>query len=397
MSRKKLAETDEEIAPELPERRPGARVFAEIAKRSKIFRPAREVLRRVRAVPTIMTAVDYKLRVGGWPTDRVGVVHGPSGKGKTTFAQGVGLSFLKRGHAYRFVDAEMTTPSPWVEQLFGAYADDPAFMALCPDTFEQAMDGVRQDAEEQAELRDRGKLPKDTTCLYVVDSLGKLVPKDIQAQIDKVAADSKDGSADGMKGAAGMIRALKAKGWLDQLTPLMRRTGCAMLFIVREARDKNATARDRQFGSDWRVTGGDSLIYDASLEIRISAAMMVHEIAYPKEGWRASPIVGEKHVVEIRKTKVSARLDVVEETYFHVSNGAWSPEGFDRARDLLELGLELGVVRQGGSWITYGGNRWQGARRFLTGAKPELLDALECDVRAKFGADVAERADVVGG
>ena len=371
-------------------------MFEDIANRSKLFRPMREVLRKVRAVPTVMPAVDHKLRVGGWPIDRVGIVHGPSGKGKTTFTQGVGLSFLMRGHAYRFIDAEYTTPTPWIEQLFGHYADDPAFMALHPETFEQACDAVRQDAEGLAELRDRGKLPKETTCLYVTDSVGKLVPKDIQAQIDKVAADSKDGSVDGMKGAAGLIKALKIQGWLNQLTPLMHRTGCAMIFVVREAKDKNASARDRMFGNDWKTTGGDSLIYDSSLAIRISEAYMTHEVAHGTEGWRSSPIVGERHLVEIHKTKVSARLDVVEETYFNVSNGAWTPEGFDRARDLLELGKELDVIT-GTGWLSYDGNRWQGAKKFLTCAKPELLDALERDVRAKFGDDVSKRSDVVGG
>jgi|SRR5882672_84518 len=390
--RRPPVETVEAFAPVVPDKRPGAKVFAEIAKSSKSFRQAREVLRRVRAVPTIFPGVDFKIRVGGWPTDRVAMVHGPSGQGKTNFANGIGLSFLRRRHMYALIDAECTTPAPWLETMLGRYVDDAGFIAARPDSYEQAVDDVRRIALGLAEARDKGKVDADTTCLFVVDSIGKLVPLDIQEKIRKFAAESKDGSVDGYRGASGMIKAALNKAWLDQLTPLMHKTGCSILFVARESADRDASAMARKFGSDWKTTGGSSLYFDASLDVRVSAAKMIHEV---EDDWK-SPIVGERHLVEIHKTKVSARQDVVEKADFCTSNGAWTPEGFDRARDLLELGKELGVI-QGTGWLSYDGNRWQGVKRFLTSAKPDLLDALERDVRAAFGVDVAARADVVGG
>ena len=69
-----------------------------------------------------------------------------------------------------------------------------------------------------------------------------------------------------------MIKAALNKAWLDQLIPLMHSTGCAIAFIVREATDRNASARARQFGSDWKTTGGESLLYEASVELRVSDA-----------------------------------------------------------------------------------------------------------------------------
>src|ERR1019366_3652343 len=143
--------------------RPGAKVFADIAAKSKSFRPAREVLRRVRAVPTIFPALDWKLRVGGWPIDRTAIVHGPSGMGKTQLVQGIGLSFLRRGHMFAFIDSEMTTPMPWLETLFGDYADDPRFIASRPTSYEQAVDDVQKIANSVGEARAAGRVLKDTT------------------------------------------------------------------------------------------------------------------------------------------------------------------------------------------------------------------------------------------
>lgn len=377
---------------EAPLKRPEMAAFGEIAARSKSFRPAREVLRRVRAVPTIFPAVDWKLKVGGWPIDRVAFVHGPSIAGKTTFLNGLGLSFLRRGHMYAFVDAECTTPIPWLETLYGPYADDPRFIASRPESYEQAVDDVRRISHGVAEAREKGRIPKDTTCLFGVDSIGKLTPRDIQEKIRKHVAESKDGSVDGYRGAAGMIRAAMNKAWLDRLVPEMHATGCAIAFIVRESKDRDASARERQFGSDWKTTGGESLMYEASVEIRVPSAKIIRE---DPDDWKSAP-VGERHAIEIRKTKVAARADAVEHAFFTTSNGAWTPEGFDGARDLLEAGVALGVVKRVGAWISFGGRRYQGERRFLTGAPPEYLAELDAACREKFREEAAKRADVVG-
>lgn len=392
MARRRLEDTEiVPIAPEVPDRRPGAKVFAEIAGLSKSFRQARQVLKRVRAVPTIFPAFDYVTRVGGWPTDRVAMIHGPSGMGKTKFANGVGYGFLKRGHMYCLIDAEMTTPIPWLEVMMAEHVDNPAFIASRPASYEQAVDDVRKIALGIAEARDKGKIPPETTCLFVVDSIGKLVPLDIQEKIRKFAAESDKGSIDGFSGAAGMIKAALNKAWVDQLVPLMNQTGCCIAFIVREAQDRDASAMARKFGSDWKTTGGASLFYDSSLAVRVAEAKAIRE---DPDDYK-SAIVGERHIVEIHKTKVSARQDVVEKTWFSTSSGLWTPEGFDRARDLLELGQDLEVVKRPGAWVSYDGRRWQGVKRFLQNVTPDVLDALERDVRAVFAADVASRSDII--
>ena len=373
-------------------RRPEAKAFAEIAAKSKSFRPAREVLRRVRAVPSIFPSVDRATRVGGWPIDRIAVVHGPSAAGKTLFAHGLGLSFLRRGHMYCLLDVEMTTPQPWMETLFGEYADNPAFIASRPKTYEQAVNDVRKVAEGVAEQREKGRLPPDTTALFVVDSIRKLVPEDIQARIKKLGAEGEKGSVDGFSGAAGRMRAALNAAWLDELVPLMGHTGCAMLFVGRESDDPTADARDRQFGNDWKLTGGRALYFDSSMVVRVSRASMVFE---GPEGDKLA--VGEKHLVEIHKTKVSARQDRVERAYFHTSSGAKYPEGFDRARDVFHLADEVGVWKTSGAWRSFGRKRWQGEARFVATAELADLDAIEAACREKFGDLVKERSDIVGG
>ena len=392
MARRARTETAAKFAPEVSTR-PGAKAFAEIAAKSKSFRPAREVLRRVRAVPTIFPHIDWKLEVGGWPIDRLGFVHGPSAQGKSEFVNGLGLSFLRREHMFCLVEPERTTPIPWIEMLFGLYADDPRFLASRPKSYEQADADVERIANAIGEAKVKGRIPVDTTCLFAVDSMGGLVPEDLIEKMKRAAADSKEGSVDGYNGASGMVQAAMNKAWVRKLVPLMSDTGCSFLGVLREADDRNASPNDRKYGNDWKVLGGRSVIYEGSVVLRVSHAMRIHE---DKED-RKSAVVGQRHVVQIYKTKVGAKDDETIWTAFNTSNGAWTPEGFDRARDLLDLGEDLDVIKRGGAWIAFGGKRFQGERRFLQGSTPEYLDALEAACRAKFSADVAKRSDIVGG
>jgi hypothetical protein len=187
-----------------------------------------------------------------------------------------------------------------------------------------------------------------------------------------------------------MIQAAMNKAWLSRLVPLMHDTGCAIALIARETEDRNASANDRKWGNDWKVVGGRALKFDSSLSVRVAHAKMIHE----DEKDYKSPVVGELHLVEIRKTKVSARESEVERCWFSTSNGALTPVGFDRTRDLLELGCDLEVIKQGGGRYAFGGNRWHGKNQFLTKVKPEVLDAIEVACRAKFDSQL--RADIVG-
>jgi len=98
---------------------------------------------------------------------------------------------------------------------------------------------------------------------------------------------------------------------------------------------------------------------------------------------------GERHKVTIRKTKIGGKEGRETVCFFHSSNGTFIPEGFDRARDVMELGLRFGVVEQSGSWYSFEGERLgvgiHGVVKGLT-EHPELLASIESACRAQFRA-----------
>ncbi len=362
-------------------------VLAEVARKSaRVFRPAREVLRTVRAVPTIFPQLDFALRVGGWPIERIATLSGPSAEGKSSCANGIGLSFLRRGHFYKLIDAERSTPVEWLATWFGADVDSPAFSASRPETYEAAVDEVREWATVIGKARAKGQLPPDTSGLVVVDSIRKLVPKGF---VDKVAkAASEKTGVDGFGGRGAQIKAALHAAWLDELVPLLEQTGTALIFITRESENVGAGLWE----PDFKITGGKALVYDASLVLRIERSWVYGPGA---EGER-KPVYGERHRVTVTKSKVSRKEGKTLFAQFHTSNGVFTPEGFDLARDLVDLGKTLGVIKasDGGGWLSWQGCRWNGEHSAVRKlyAEPAKLAALDVEVRARF-AD----ADVVSG
>jgi recombination protein RecA len=350
-----------------------------VSKRFEQWRPAAQVLTRVRAVPTRFVQVDHATKVAGWPIERFATVHGPSNHGKTAFCHGLGLSFLERGHFYAFVDAEYTTPEDWLAKLMGEHSTHPGFVALRPHSFEETVDAVRGFCEQVAEARAKGEIDADTSAIVVVDSMKKLVPKRLLERIAKDGADNKKGSVDGYGGRAAQYKAALISQWLDEMVPLLYHTGTSMVAITREADDPDADQRDKQFDAAWKVQGGKSLVYEASLVVRITRESWTHETSD-----KASPIVGERHLARIWKTKVGGKEDKHADAYFHTSNGVQVPEGFDRARDVLELGVALGIVEQAGAWFRWGGHKWNGEAKALHAlCDVGVLAELEAEVRAQ--------------
>lgn len=318
-----------------------------VSKRFSKWRPATEVLTRVEAVSTIFPSFNAATRVGGYPIGRFGLVHGPSNHGKTVFVHGLGLSYLRAGHFYAYVDAEHTTPEDWVRNLLNEHADNPAFLAARPLTYEETVDAVRELVEGVAKARSDGDLDPGTSALIVIDSIRKLVPKSLLAKILKHGAESSKGSIDGAGGRAAQMRAALNSQWLDELTPLLAHTKTSLVFISRETEDPDADANDKKYGRDFKIGGGKALVYDSSLVMRITRAAWVREGSGDD-----SRVIGEKHRVRIWKTKVGGKDGTFTDSFFHTSNGALTPLGFDRARDILELAVVAGAVQVNGSWYS---------------------------------------------
>jgi recombination protein RecA len=387
MARRKIVQTEEidldDVAESAPHRDPKRVALAKVAATFGAWKPAREVLTSVKAVPTIFPQYDRATRVGGHPIQRVTVVHGPSGMGKTSLTHGLGLSFLQRDHVYANVDAEYTTPSEWLASLMHEHADNPGFVAIRPNTYEETVDAVRDLVTKLHKAVTDGILSPLTSGLVVVDSIRKLVPEDFWAKVHKHGAQGKQGSVDGMSGRGAQIKAKMNADWLDELTPLLYRTNTAMVLIARESEDTNADHYAKMYGNDWKMTGGKAIEFDASLIIRVQRAGWVMD---PPTGGADAKVYGERHKLTIRKTKVAGKDDKNIVCFFHTSNGVLIPEGFDRARDVIELAREYGIIDGAGQWLKWRNMKWQGVHKAVKSLteKPEALASLEADVRARF-------------
>jgi len=245
--------------------------------------------------------------------------------------------------------------------------------------------GSRPDESQKAIIDQLLALLRDA----LVDGAGAAADKQALG-IDELRASltsGKDGSIDGMQGRAAMYKAALQSQWLDEMVPLLFRTGTALTIITREADDPNADARDIKFDSAWKVQGSKSLVYEASLVVRVTRDGFVYD-GKTKED--PGILVGERHRCRIWKTKVGGKDDRHEDAYFHTSNGVHAPEGFDRARDVLELAMDLGVVEQAGSWLSWNGAKYQGSAKLLHALRANLagagstLLALEQETRDAF-------------
>ncbi len=352
------------------------------------FRPGVEVFTHVRAVPTCFIQFDHGVRVGGYPTERISLIHGPSGQGKTRYTLGLGYSFLQRDNPVLFIDAERTLERGFVNLELREHASSPLFFGNRPTTYEQTRLDVRKWCNTVAELRAKGKIHADACGLVIVDSIRKLVPRE---QWDRLLELNKQARKDEKaRDRAAQLKAAMNAAWCDELIPLLEQTGCTMGIIAREMEDPEADQRSRMFGTAYKTGGGGALYYDASLDIRVERARYVTK----DQGEGLRPIVyGERHRITIKKSKVSGKEDKTIVCYFHSSNGKLSPEGRDPARDVVELGLREGVIKggksksgKGGGWMQWEGQKWQGEHAAVKklSADPALLARLEKDVRASF-------------
>lgn len=397
-----MVEPAEESSPSLPpspSRDDNLKAFASITKSmGDAWKKPAEVLRKVVAVPTIFPAYDFATRVHGHPTHRVTLVHGPSGTGKTQLCAGLGLSFLKRRNFFGEVDAERSSPITWFETMFREQVSSPLFLAARPDTYEATVEALEKFCNAIGQAKAKGIIPPQTTGVAVVDSVRKLVPKNIA---ELVAKDIKEKGIDGARGRLGQHKALLNSVLMDRLVPLLDNTGTAIVLVVRETKDTMASEAEKRAGVDFVIQGGAALFYDASLVIRVTKALGVFDKPYdPNSPGEQRMLYGEKHLFEIHKTKVSARLERVTKGYFHSSNGAWIPPGFDPARDLLELGERLGVIVKGGSYYAFGRGgkpvKWNGANRAVKAIASDagLFAELDQEVRRRFDLDQPDEAEV---
>ncbi len=283
-------------------------------------------------------SLDIALGIGGYPRGRVIEIYGPESSGKTTLSLHAIAEVQKSGGVAAFVDAEHALDVSYARRL-GVNVED--LLVSQPDTGEQAL--------EIADVL----LRSGAIDLVVIDSVAALVPR---AELEGDMGDTHVG-----------LQARLMSQALRKLTGTVSKSGASVIFI-NQIRMKIGV----MFGSPETTTGGNALKFYASIRLD------VRRIAAIKEG---ETVVGNRTRVKVVKNKVAppfrqAEFDIIYN------------EGISREGDLLDLGVEDGVVEKSGSWYTYGNERIgqgrENARRFLKD-NPDVASRLQEQVYAARG------------
>lgn len=292
----------------------------------------------VPVIPTGSIALDKALGIGGIPRGRVTEIFGPESSGKTTLALHAVAGAQKQGGIAAFIDAEHALDTLYARKL-GVNCDE--LLVSQPDTGEQAL--------EIADMLVRS----GAIDIIVIDSVAALVPR---AEIEGEMGDSHMG-----------LQARLMSQALRKLTGTISKTMTAVIFI-NQIRMKLGVV----FGNPETTTGGNALKFYSSVRIDIRRTGAI------KDG---QDIVGNRTKTRIVKNKLAPPF---KEAEFDIMYG----EGISRTGDLLDVGVEAGIIDKSGSWYSYEGERIgqgrENAKKFLA-ENPDIGDALFARVRDSFG------------
>jgi recombination protein RecA len=299
----------------------------------------------VDVISTGSIGLDIALGTGGLPRGRIVEIYGPESSGKTTLALHVLAEAQRLGGTCAFIDAEHALDVGYARKL-GVKSDE--VLISQPDCGEQAL--------EITEMLIRS----EAVDVVVVDSVAALVPR---AELEGEMGDSHVG-----------LQARLMSQALRKLTAAVSRTNTLVIFI-NQLRMKIGV----MFGSPETTTGGNALKFYASVRLDI------RRIGALKDG---EQIVGNRTRVKVVKNKMAAPF---RETEFDVGYG----QGISRAGELVDLGVDAGLLEKSGAWIAHGGERLgngrEAAKSYLL-EHPELLRDLRAKLLDKHGIGGAKPA-----
>ena len=285
-------------------------------------------------ISTGSIGLDAALGVGGFPRGRVIEIYGPESSGKTTLAIHAIAEAQKAGGIAAFIDAEHAFDRFYAEKL-GVKTED--LLVSQPDNGEQAL-----------EIADN-LIRSGAIDIIVIDSVAALTPK---SEIEGDMGDSKVG-----------LQARLMSQALRKLTGTISKTGCCCIFI-NQLREKIGI----MFGNPETTTGGNALKFYASVRIDIRRQSQLKD---------AQVAAGNRVKVKVVKNKVAPPFRTAE---FDIMFG----EGISKAGEIIDLGVEKGIIKKSGSWFSYGDTKLaQGrdASKQLLLDNPELMSELEEKVR----------------
>jgi recombination protein RecA len=287
-------------------------------------------------ISTGSIGLDAALGIGGLPKGRIIEIYGPESSGKTTVAIHVIAEAQKKGGICAIIDAEHAFDVNYAKKL-GVDVDN--LLISQPDYGEQAL-----------EIADRLIL-SGALDVVVIDSVAALVPK---GELEGEMGDSKMG-----------LQARLMSQALRKLTATISKTGTVCIFI-NQLREKIGV----MFGNPETTTGGNALKFYASVRLDIRRMTQI------KDGEEA---VGNRAKVKVVKNKVAPPFRTAE---FDIIFG----EGISKVGEIIDMGVDLGIVQKSGSWYSYDANKLGQGRdavKDLLRDNPELAADIEAKIRAK--------------
>ena len=289
---------------------------------------------KVDVIPTGSLTLDLALGIQGYPKGRVVEIYGPESSGKTTLAIHAIAEVQKQGGIAAFIDAEHAFDQFYAKNLGVDVAN---LLISQPDNGEQAL-----------EIADN-LIRSGAIDLIVVDSVAALTPK---AEIEGEMGDSQ----------MGLQARLMSKA-LRKLTSSINKAGCCCIFI-NQLREKIGV----MFGNPETTTGGNALKFYSSIRIDIRRSTQL------KDG---DQVKGNRVRVKVVKNKVAPPFRRAE---FDVMYG----KGISKIGEIIDLGVELNILKKSGSWFSYGETRLGQGRDAIKNLlldNPELSEELEKKIK----------------
>ena len=301
--------------------------------------------KEMEVISTGSIGLDAALGVGGVPKGRIVEIYGPESSGKTTLATHIIAEAQKKGGMCAIIDAEHAFDSAYAQKL-GVDVDN--LLISQPDYGEQAL-----------EIADRLIL-SGALDVVVIDSVAALVPK---GELEGEMGDSKMG-----------LQARLMSQALRKLTATINKTNTICIFI-NQLREKIGV----MFGNPETTTGGNALKFYASVRLDIRRSAQI------KDGDAA---IGNHVKVKVVKNKVAPPFRSAE---FDIIFG----EGISKVGEIIDMGVELGIVNKSGSWFSYEGNKLGQGRdsvKQLLLDNPGMANEIEGKIRAKLDEAIAGAA-----